>query len=446
MDLAPFWNGEIPGHRNQYELLADSILEGHLYIDYDDVDPKLLNMNNPYDTQARYDNDVSYHWDHAFYEGHYYMYFGVVPVFLLFIPFKVITGNSLVTYQATQFFVMMSIIAFFVLFYLIAKKYFSKLPLCLYILMTFAICLISLGYCVQVPALYCTAISSGICFMLWSLLFYFYAVMYAQKPVRQVSIATLGALMGALAFGCRPPIALINLLAIPLAVYYAKNNKGKHLIRNFAIIAIPYILIGILLMLYNYLRFDSPFEFGQTYQLTAVDQTMYTDFWKHLDVKGLLSGLHYNFLYAPSMNTRFPFFNYGGFLVTYPLMWLMPLCLVQDKVREAIKNEGIKIMVYFIALVPVIITFFDSYWAPELCERYRLDAYFIFGILTFLAIGYRYKTAENKEMVISLTCVCSVLSILIAFLLFMQPNDANFAEYFPEAADKIKKIMIFKKF
>ncbi len=73
MDLAPFWNGRIPLHRNQYELLADSILEGHLYIDYDDIDPKLLTMDNPYSWQERIDNEVIYHWDHAFYNGHYYM-------------------------------------------------------------------------------------------------------------------------------------------------------------------------------------------------------------------------------------------------------------------------------------------------------------------------------------------------------------------------------------
>ena len=28
MNLSPMWNGEIPEHRNQYELLADSMLNG----------------------------------------------------------------------------------------------------------------------------------------------------------------------------------------------------------------------------------------------------------------------------------------------------------------------------------------------------------------------------------------------------------------------------------
>ncbi|MBR3537441.1 MAG: hypothetical protein IKN79_00015, partial [Eubacterium sp.] len=37
--------------------------------------------------------------------------------------------------------------------------------------------------------------------------------------------------------------------------------------------ASPYIVTAAALMTYNYVRFENPFEFGQTYQLTVVDQT-----------------------------------------------------------------------------------------------------------------------------------------------------------------------------
>ena len=32
MNLSPIWNGEISGHRNQYEKMADAFLSGHLYM------------------------------------------------------------------------------------------------------------------------------------------------------------------------------------------------------------------------------------------------------------------------------------------------------------------------------------------------------------------------------------------------------------------------------
>ena len=38
MSLSPVWNGKILGHRDQYERMAQSILHGHLYLEYEDVD------------------------------------------------------------------------------------------------------------------------------------------------------------------------------------------------------------------------------------------------------------------------------------------------------------------------------------------------------------------------------------------------------------------------
>ena len=93
MRLAPLWNGEQPGHRNQYEKLAEAFLEGHLDIDYGDMDPKLLALENPYDPAERQKAGVFYHWDHSFFNGKYYMYFGVVPVVLVFLPFRAVFGQ-----------------------------------------------------------------------------------------------------------------------------------------------------------------------------------------------------------------------------------------------------------------------------------------------------------------------------------------------------------------
>lgn len=126
MGLAPGWNGEDPGATNQYELLAEAILNGHISIDNGDVDPLLLQMDNPYDPQARVDLGVDYRWDTAYYHGHYYMYFGVVPVFLLFLPFRLITGMSLTTYHATQVFVALFICGVFANFYMMSKRFLRR--------------------------------------------------------------------------------------------------------------------------------------------------------------------------------------------------------------------------------------------------------------------------------------------------------------------------------
>lgn len=443
MDLSPTWNGRNPMHRNQYEVMAQSILNGHLYMDYEDVDPKLLTMENPYDWQQRIEQEVIYHWDHAFYDGHYYMYFGVVPVFLLFIPFQLIFGRPLVTFHATQFFVMFAIVAFFALFYILAKKYFSKLPLATYLISSIALILMSIGYCVQAPALYCTAISSAICFMLWSLLFYCLAVLVVKKEKWSIVLAVLGALCGALAFGCRPPVALANLVAIPLACTYAKNYKGKHIVRNFCMIAIPYLIVAGLLMTYNYVRFEDAFEFGQAYQLTSSDQTSYGSFFERFRFMKEVEAIFYNFLHVGEFTEAFPYINYGGFLVAYPLMWLFVPYFSHDSVREAIKKDKMGWFIGFLLGTAFFITLVDMHWAPGLCERYRLDCWFLMAILMFLLIGYRLKTAPEPLKCTRWISVFSVVSILAAFLLFMRPLDGNFAEVLPEQAEVVRKTIMF---
>lgn len=444
MGLAPFWNGQIPMHRNQYELLADSIMNGHIYIEYDDIDPALLAMEDPYDYEARLANEIIYHWDHAFYNGRYYMYFGVVPVFLLFIPFKLIFGKTLVTFHATQFFVMFAIVAFFVLFFLIAKKFFSNLPLGIYLVTTVAVSLISLGYCTQAPALYCTAISSGICLELWSLCGFFAAVYYIDNEALQVVVATFAALCGALAFGCRPPVAIANIVAIPLAIEYAKKYKGKHIVRNFIVIAMPYVVIAALLMLYNYARFENPLEFGQAYQLTSTNQSQYTDFLGNFSILTSMSGFLENFITPGKISNAFPFFAYGGYLVTYPIMWLIVVYLFKEELRADMKKSRCSLFAFFLLIEAVIVTIVDVHWSPGLCERYRLDSYFIVGILAFVLIGFRYRTTANNNKTLTVITAFATLSMILAVFLFLAPCDANFTAFYPEKLTAIENILLFK--
>ncbi|WP_248405337.1 hypothetical protein [Butyrivibrio fibrisolvens] len=441
MDLSPLWNGEIPDHRNQYELLADAILEGHIDIRYDDYDVRLEQMEDPYDPDARREQNIQYHWDHAFYKGHYYMYFGVVPVFLLFIPYKVLFGTSLITFHATQIFVFFSIVAIFLLFYLLAKKFFSGISLGTYLFTTSASACISFGYCTQAPALYCTAISSGFCMMLWSFICFFKAVYYEYKESRQVLFAALGAFLGALAFGCRPPIAIANICAIPLAITYAKNYKGKHLVRNYIIISLPYMSIGALLMLYNYARFQNPFEFGQTYQLTCANQSMYADFWAQFDLIKQINLGFKQFFELGEVTKRFPYLNYGGYLVTYPLMWLLIPFFSQFEVRKALKKDELGLWMFFSILTVALTTFASIQWAPFMIERYRLDGYYIVSIIAFMCIGYKLKTTDyccKTAQIVEIVCICS---ILFSILLFFRPFDANFAILYPEKVDEIKRII-----
>ncbi len=78
-----YWNGiKSYEHHRQYYSLIDAIKEAHLYLDFE-PSSALKNMDNPYDFRERYAQNVAFKWDHAYYDGKYYVYFGAAPAILL---------------------------------------------------------------------------------------------------------------------------------------------------------------------------------------------------------------------------------------------------------------------------------------------------------------------------------------------------------------------------
>lgn len=447
MGLAPGWNGEDPGSTNQYELVAEAILDGHFYIDDGDIDPLLLEMENPYDPQARVDLGVDYRWDTAYYNGHYYMYFGVVPVFLLFLPFRIITGVSLTTYHATQVFVALFICGIFANFYMISKRFFPKITLGMYLLLSSAFSLMSVWYSVDAPALYCTAITAALCMEIWSLFFFMRAVWVEKEERKCIIYAFFGSLFGALAFGCRPPVALANLFVIPMLVEYLRGKKFSwKLLRQLVFAALPYVVIAILLMSYNYIRFESPFEFGQAYQLTTADQSHYgsvLSYFTQSNMFRILNGVCYNFVYFNSFLEGFPYVIYNGILLNFPILCFSVIGLAPEGVWKKLKEQHMRAFVGTLFLIPLVIAVMDVLWSPFMTERYRMDQYWIMGVLCFLVIGFYYSSL-SEQAGRKFSCFITLWAFITigkCVLLYLVQNDGNFTYCYPEVIEEIKMIL-----
>lgn len=428
MDWSPYWNGEKPSHRNQYELMAESLIEGKLYIDYDDIDPALLEMENPYDYKTRVEKKVKYHFDHAFYKGKYYMYFGVVPAVFVFVPYRLLTGKSLTSYRATQLFTILFIIGVFLLFKKLAELFFNDISCTLYALLSSAFSFMSIWYVTATPALYCIPIISGICFEVWSLYFFFKAVYDDISENKAIAFAFLGSLAGALTFGCRPPIALANILVLPLLIQFLKKRKlNAGLFFKLVIAALPYVIIGILLMLYNYCRFDNPFEFGQTYQLTIADQSQYSDFLSKFSIKAEIKGI-ISFLFVSQANGNDKKSLRMGLLISFPILLLSLLGFLKKPVNKAIKDKHLGLLIALIIFTLFIIVSVDILWTPFFIARYRVDVFWLFGILTYIVTGLWYQTSENKERFGGIVSALSLLTIITSAIFFCLPFDSNFMD------------------
>ena len=442
MSLSPYWNGTIPykADKQQYDRMGDALLQGHLYIDNGYIDPALDMMENPYDSYLREIWEVNYNWDEAYYNHHYYMYFGVVPTIILFIPFKLLTGNALITYQATQVFASLTIIGLFYLFYILCNCFFPNFPFSLYVLLSSAFSVLSIGYSIAAPALYCTAIVSGVCLMIWSIICFLKGAWIETDNKNSKIFLFLGAFLGALTFGCRPPVGLANLIVIAVFYQVLKStyiiNKEKRDI--ITLLVLPYVIVGIMLMTYNYARFDNIFEFGQSYQLTLVDQHSYRSFEERFDLKAMLIGLFTNFYDTPTVISQFPYVLQGGVFLNYPIL-LLSARIFSPKIAENLHNKKLYTISLLLFFIPIVITLFTVYWSPFLLERYHLDFYYILCIVSFITIASWLEeiSEKRKKMIICSIIILTFLVYVMTFLFFLWPVDCSYTYYYPEILNEI---------
>ncbi len=448
MGINPVWNGENPAHRIQYEVLADSILNGHLYMENWYIDPKIFELDNPYNPVLRDESGISMLGDCAFYNGKCYMYFGVVPVFLLFIPYKLLTGHSLTTYRATQFFAALAVIGIFMLFRLLKNRFFKNLPVSVWISLSVAFSLVSLYAAVGEPGMYCVPAASAICFEVWSLYFYITAVWIDKDKKRTVFHGFMGALFGALTFGCRPPLAIANIIVLPMIIVYLKekgwNVKGE--IKNLLLMSSPYFMTAALLMAYNYARFGDVTEFGVTYALTVVDLHEYGSFASKFNLLDCLKGAIRFFIDKIYIDrgwpSAFPHIMRWGAWVNFPI-FLMTMLMFTRKSIKFMKSEKLLLVSMFMFFVPFIVAMADAYWNLFLCDRYRMDILYLMGILCFIVIGIQCEVIQKGKAVFCfVVCLLALLSAGMCFLLFVLPDsDGNYTVYYPEFIELVRKIL-----
>ena len=431
----PHWTGELHRHHNQYQLLADAFLKGQLYLDVP-VDSRLAAMKNPYDFKAREElnlDEDSGGWDHAFYKGHYYVYFGAVPALIIFLPYQLIVGKSLAAYHATQIFSALFIVGLFALFFFLAKKFFPRMSFGVYLALAVALSLVSISYCTEAPALYCTASSSGLCMEVWSVYFFARAAWSDDSRRKFFAEIFFGAALGALAFGCKPTVALANFLVLPLLPkFFSKDDPRK----IFLVLGAPYAITAAALMAYNFLRFDNVFEFGQAYQLTVADQHAYGKFSERFNLSAQIDGLLQNFFGVENDLPRGDKKPSGVFRYA---IFLSPIFFLSPKIFSALKQKKLIGVVLALLFTPILITMFQIHWTPFLLERYRLEIYWLLALLSFLAIGFLSEARKNFFNFGA--CVLCLVTIFQCVNLFLIPNDLNFAAVYPELRPTILKIL-----
>ncbi len=163
----------------------------------------------------------------------------------------------------------MGLLAAVALLHLMIRRLLPRTPDWLLVVATIGLALTNVApFLLRRPAQYEVAISAGLCFEMLGLLAVLSAVW--ASPVRLWRLA-LGSLCLGLAIGARPTLVIGGAAALAAVLYLRHHGPGG---RGIAVQAlVPFIVCGFLLAGYNQVRFGSPGEFGQRYQLAGLDVT-----------------------------------------------------------------------------------------------------------------------------------------------------------------------------
>jgi len=287
-----------------YNLLTDALLAGRLSL-ATVPDPALLRLKDPYDPVANRPFRIPHvSEDLSLYKGKLYLYFGVVPAFALFMPFRILSGACLPENLAVALFMFGGAVFAVLSLELISKRWFPKTPffikwLC-HILLAFST---FAPFVLRRPAVYEVAVSAGYFFIAGGVFWLLLGV--PAFPPRRGSLL-LGSLFLGLAVGCRPTLILTLFFLLAALAQIApggfRGGRGQTW-STLACLMVPAILVLIALALYNHARFDSWFDFGIRYSLSA---------WRRA---ALFSGRHLTtalwllFLRPPLIDLDFPFFH-----------------------------------------------------------------------------------------------------------------------------------------
>lgn len=455
INFNPAFKEKLVDSYEEYYLLSESLLKGKFYLE-EKPSKTLLELKNPYDTVERekmmQKNGDTYKWDWAYYNGKYYVYFGVVPCILVFLPFYVITKTHLPIYISIGLAGILSVIAILYFMKQLIKKYYPDIPFLIYLELSFLIFIASnLLYIFKRPCFYSIPIIYGLIFVFFGLGLWMDSL--KENKINKIKLA-FGSVFIGLTLGCRPQMFISSLLGFVIFLPYLKGKiKMKEKIKNIAISLVPIMIIMFLLGYYNYKRFGSPFDFGALYNLTVNDMTH-----KAKPFKLFFLGI-YAYLFQPTyIKPLFPFIyasqietNYLGNFYSEPFMgglfynniilfMSMFILFMKDKFKN--KNS------YYFALITFIfgfiVLFIDTVEAG-LLPRYIADFAYLFLITTVIVIMNIYSNLNknSKKVFLKIVLFLIFLSSIYQFLFLFTDISVSLEENNPILFNRIAYFIQF---
>jgi Flp pilus assembly protein TadD len=417
-----------------YNLLIDGFSAGQLNLNVD-APAGLSQLPDPWDPQANFPfrrhpfAEDRLH-DTSYFRGKLYLYFGVTPALLLFWPYHAITGGYLSHSMAVAIFSGAGFLVSVGLLRALRRRYFPATPV-----PVVGAGAVALGLANSVPVMmwrpdvWEVPISCGYALLAAALAGLWAALHDTRRGARWLAVAS--AALG-LAVGARPFLLLaVPILLFPLLAWRAGARRGEPVPaagRALAAALGPLALAGFSLALYNHFRFESPFEFGQRYQLAGDRQDVAQSF-----SPGYAGyNLRLYFLSLSPWQPPFPFVRdvavpaapagHAGTDMPYGVLTHTPVALFALAVPLLwLRRPGADALRAFVAAVAVAftasaLTVGAFYYA---CTRYQVDFHpwlVLLGVTGACVAWERARRPASRRLVVSVVIGAAAFSAVVSLL------------------------------
>lgn len=381
---------------------------------------ELVEMENPYDHVKRGKEGVEYLYDVAYYDGAYYNYFGIAPIALLVLPFRLITGIYLHTYIFNFVFVLGIALSLSSLYKKLINKFISKISLFEYYLGFYAIFIGSNIFTLLRGAKYDIVVTSGIMFLLIAM--NLAISIYDKHKWTKLKLILLGLSTGLIVLS-KPNLIVYYPLILFLILDSMKGLNLKDKFKDGIFAIIPLGILAVIQMLLNYIRFDNILEFGAKYQLTSFNMISCMSLTFGKSFGGILEYI----FRTPQINPlKFPFVfvNRDTSLVSMNeicyenrLVGLISIAIIFIYLFKnyILKDENelksfVNVGIFVSVLAIIVATCFGG-----ICEAYAIDFKLILcigAILLFLKAIEKENNNEILKKAYIVACIITIITML----------------------------------
>ncbi|MCR5129391.1 MAG: hypothetical protein K6B69_14980 [Lachnospiraceae bacterium] len=397
-----------------YRKLAHALVQGNTYVELQ-PSPELLAMEDPYDPIARMEGEVPYYLDYAFYQGKYYVYFGIIPCLLFYLPLYVLLGIDIKGWVMLSILLTAIIAGLALVLKEMCIRYRKDWSWAEYLLTWLAsVAVLSLPAAMGDSNNYYIPQTSAIMFFLFGLAGYLAAARRIDAGKGEKRLLAIASLFMAFTAGCRPQVVFAAAVVLPLILPYlfVRTEKGVRAEwKRILCFSIPYLVTAVGLMFYNQIRFGNPLDFGSAYNLTYAKvqgvsvrlQTAVTGWYYYL-LRPWRLYAEYPYLFRadfvwdnPDMLAMHP--STGGIFLLYPV--LLTGFAVFRKAKGAERPQRELLWFGRIAMGMVFVLVMLDAVMGGMMDRYKMDFTPIAALAMIAAfMSFHHPGIEAKKVTI----------------------------------------------